>query len=306
MIQCRRRRPWIWLCILGVLAVCSACCIEQDAKDDSRLQVVVTILPQAEMATSIGGERTCVTVVVPPGVEPHTYEPSAAQLVQISRADMYLRLGPGLLPFEDTLVERIRALNPEILIVDTSDGISLIHGKDGEPDDSHGPDPHIWLSPSGLRIMAAHMERGYAEIDPGHQVEYAARKERYLHDVEDADRSVRNALSGMEGEPFLVFHPAWGYFAREYSLIQVAVETEGKEPSAKELSTLITLARERGIRVVFAEPQFSTRGSEVIAREINGTVVLIDPLAPDTLANLQRVAFAISGTYGDAKTEVGH
>jgi len=293
-------------------AVCLAGCLEWSAGensrqcasgDEQRLTVVVTILPQEEVARAVGGERVCITVIVPPGVEPHTYEPSATQIVQISRADIYLRLGPGLLPFEDALVDRLKTLNPGMVIVDMSRGFSPIAVPGQGHDTAYGVDPHVWLSLAHLRLMAENVAEAFSAADPANAGDYTAARDAYIARVEESDRRIRGTLLGMEGKPCLVFHPAWGYFAREYGLVQVAVGEGGREPSARGLSSLIAQAREEGIRVVFAEPQYDTRGSEVVAREIGGTVVLIDPLAPDTLSNLERVASAISGSYGGMKGE---
>lgn len=290
--------------ILVILVAISGCLSE--GRDSGGIPhgrtAVVTVLPQAEVVREIAGGDWEVVVVVPPGVEPHTYEPTASQVARVSRADAYFRLGPGLMPFEDTLVQRIFAREPGIAIVDMSEGISLLYG-DGEGDNGTtqsrtGADPHIWLSPGNLRIMAENVARGLSEVDPAHADDYAARKNTYLEKIDSCTVAIRRNVSGLEGRSFLVFHPAFGYFARDFSLIQVAVEEEGHEPGPAGLSRLVTLARDEGISVVFAEPQFSTRESEVIAREINGTVVLIDPLAPDVLENLVRISGAIGRSYG--------
>jgi len=263
---------------------------------------VVTVLPQAEIVREIAGGDWEVVVVVPTGVEPHTYEPTASQVARVSRADAYVRLGPDLMPFEDTLVQRITAREPGIAIIDMSEGISLLYG-DGKGDEGitrsrTGADPHIWLSPANLLIMAENVARGLSELDPAHAADYAARKNAYLEKIDSCTGAIRRNVSGLEGRSFLVFHPAFGYFARDFSLNQVAVGEGGHEPGPAGLSRLVSLAREEGISVVFAEPQFSTRESEVIAREINGTVVLVDPLAPDVLENLVRISGAIRNSYG--------
>jgi len=263
---------------------------------------VVTILPQAEIVREIAVGDWEVVVVVPTGVEPHTYEPTASQVARVSRADAYVRLGPDLMPFEDTLVQRITAREPGIAIIDMSEGISLLYG-DGKGDEGitrsrTGADPHIWLSPANLLIMAENVARGLSELDPAHAADYAARKNAYLEKIDSCTGAIRRNVSGLEGRSFLVFHPAFGYFARDFSLNQVAVGEGGHEPGPAGLSRLVSLAREEGISVVFAEPQFSTRESEVIAREINGTVVLVDPLAPDVLENLVRISGAIRNSYG--------
>ncbi len=278
-------------------------CLQQDPGDDSRLHVTVTILPQSEIAREIGGERVCVTVIVPPGVEPHTYEPGAGQILEISRSDIYFRLGPGLLPFEDNLVERLRELNPDLLIVSTSDGIELIHGEEGmEEDESGDPghggtDPHIWLSPSNLRIMAKNTGEGLRLADPLHREEYSERETAYLAKIDATDTKIRGILSGLDTRSFMVFHPAWGYFAREYGLSQVAVEEGGREAGIRHLSTLVAFARENGIKIIFADPQHSTRESSVVAGEIDGMVVVLDPLSPGTLQNLEDAASHIARSY---------
>lgn len=254
------------------------------------LEVAVTLLPQAEMVKAVGGERVCVTVVVPPGGDPHTYEPAAGQMVKLSQAGIYFRLGPGLLPFEDTLVDRIREMNPEIVVVDTSGGISLLSG--GEEGERY--DPHIWLSLSNAGKMVENIRKGFVLTDPAFAEYYAGRERQYQSKIREADSFIRATLAGKQGAAFLVTHPAWDYFAKDYGLVQIAVEAEGKEPSAREISTLIDRARREGIHVIFVEPQFSSRESEVIAREINGSVVFIDPLAPDYLSGLQRVASALA------------
>lgn len=276
--------------LLVVLGIAGCTDLPRDQGKAAPLEVAVTLLPQAEMVSAVGGERVCVTVVVPPGTDPHTFEPAASQMVKLSQAEIYFRLGPGLLPFEDTLVDRILEMNPEIVVVDSSEGISLLSGDE----EGERYDPHIWLSLSNAGVIVGNIRKGFVLADPSFAEYYAGREQQYKERIGEADASIRASLAGTEGAAFLVTHPAWGYFAQEHELVQIAVEAEGKEPSAREISTLISRAREEGIHVIFVEPQFSTRESEVIAREINGSVVFIDPLSPDYLTNLQRVASAIA------------
>ncbi|MDD1715729.1 MAG: zinc ABC transporter substrate-binding protein, partial [Methanolinea sp.] len=203
------------------------------------LEVAVTLLPQAEIVNAVGGERVCVTVVVPPGGDPHTYEPAAGQMVTLSQAGVYFRLGPGLLPFEDTLVDRIRVMNPEIVVVDMSEGIPRLSG-DGE---GEGYDPHIWLSLTNAEKILENTRKGFVLADPSFAEYYTGREQQYKDKIREADTSIRVTLAGKQGAAFVVTHPAWGYFARDYGLVQIAVESEGKEPSAREISTLIDRAR---------------------------------------------------------------
>jgi len=283
--------------------VLSCCCVGKETKNATSGQekvAAVTILPQRDLVREIAGENWTVMVVVPPGADPHTHEPTATEIARLGRADVYFRLGPGLLPFEDVLVARLVAQNPGMLIVDTSAGIPLIHetGEEtGGGAGEHGADPHVWLSPSGLRTMAENVFEGLSGRDPTHREDYRARTDAYLRRVDACEESIRKRIAGLEGRPFLVSHPAWGYFAREFGLSQVSINGEGREPTARELFQLVSYAREEGIRVVLTEPEFSARESEVIAREVNASVVVIDPLAPDVLLTLERMAKAIADSY---------
>jgi len=268
------------------------------------LNVTVSILPQKYFVDRIGGQYVVVNVMVEPGASPTTYEPRPEQLRALSKADAYLRIG---VPFEDAWMERIAAANPEMLIVDTAQGIERMpmlarheHGE-GEGESTgevRNPDPHIWLSPRLVKVQARTICEALVLLDPEHAAAYRANLDRFLADVDALDRDIREALAGVENRKFMVFHPSWGYFARDYGLQMIPIEVGGQEPSAAELAALITEAREEGIEVVFAQPEFSTQKAEAIAREIGGRVLLISPLALDWLDNLHRVAETFAEVLG--------
>lgn len=272
------------------------------------IRVAVTIPPQEEMVREIGGDHVEIFVMVPPGSDPHTYEPRPALVTKAAEADIYLTLGRGLLPVEDVLASRFRDMNPDLVIVESSQGIIYLRNSEGteesnirsystepvEPD-SHGkasPDPHIWLSLRNAEIMSENTRDALIMADPAHEKEYRENCDRYTARLKDLDRTITDAFSRNNPGIILVTHPAWEYFARDYDLTMVAIEHEGKEPTAKDLEALIILARTHGVRVVFAEAQESTREAETIAREIGGTVRVIDPLAGDYLASMERVSQA--------------
>jgi zinc transport system substrate-binding protein len=257
------------------------------------LKVAVTLPPQAEMVREVGGDHVEVQIVVPPGADPHTFEPTAGELVRLSDNTLYFRIGPGLLPFEDILVGRLQEIEPGIRVIDSSEGITLLTSTD--PDEKGSPDPHIWLSLRNAEIMTVHVRDALIEADPANAAEYRANSDDYISRLHEADGEIGQALSGSGVHTILVTHPSWGYFARDYGLTQVAIGEEGKEPTARELQQLVNLAEKQKIRVIFAEPEFSVRGAEVLAAEINGTVVLVDPLAEDYLENMRLVAAAFEG-----------
>jgi zinc transport system substrate-binding protein len=153
-----------------------------------------------------------------------------------------------------------------------------------------GLDPHIWLSPPLVKIQARTILAALQEADPAHRSDYAANFNAFMAQLDQLDDDLKKTFAGKRGLQFMVFHPAWGYFAHAYGLKQVTVEIEGKDPKAAQLKELIQHAREDGIKVIFVQPQFSAKSAELVAREIGGQVAFADPLAEDWMANLREVA----------------
>lgn len=267
--------------VAGVLAGCG-----QNATPaaPAALHVTVSILPQRYFVERVGGEYVAVNVMVEPGASPATYEPQPEQLRALSVADVYFGIG---VPFENAWLERFASVNENLLLVDTTQGIERL----GEPGN---PDPHIWLSPALVKVQSQTIYETLAQLDPAHQETYRANLESFLADIDALDADIRETLTGVENRKFMVFHPSWGYFARDYGLEQLPVEVGGQEPSAAELAALVAGAKQEGIKVIFAQPEFSTRSAETLAQEIGGEVLLISPLAPDWLDNLRRVAGALA------------
>ena len=261
-----------------------------------KLQIIVSILPQKYFVERVGGENVSVEVIVEPGASPATYEPKPQQLRMVSKANAYISIG---VPFENAWMNRITAANRQMLIVDTMQGIERmpmavhVHEEEEKPvlhDNAENPDPHIWLSPQLVKLQAQTIYKALVQLTPEQADIYQANLESFLSDIEALDAELRESLAGLEQRKFMVFHPAWGYFARDYELEMIPIEVGGTEPSAAELATLIAEAKKEKIKVIFAQPEFSTRDAETIAQEIDGEVLLLDPLAPDWLKNLRYVS----------------
>ncbi len=269
--------------------------------------MVVSIAPQRYLVERIGGEHVRVSVMVGAGDNPHTYEPKPDQLKALSSA-------AGLLRHR----RRVRgvwigahrlALNRAMRVVDkpprASSGcrcrsiMMKTTRKRKMATTRAALDPHVWTSPRLAAQQARVMAAALAELDPPHAADYAANLAALEADIAALDADLRATLAEVKGRKFMVFHPSWGYFARDYGLEQIAVEVGGQEPSAQELAALITTARAEGIRVVFAQPEFNTANATTIAREIGGEVLLISPLAEDWLDNLRTVADAFSSALAE-------
>ena len=276
----------------GFLLIFLCCAQEAQARP---LRAFVSILPQKFFVEKIGGDLVDVAVMVEPGANPHTYEPKPKQMVALAKTSVYFAIG---VPFETVWLAKIAGTNPNMLVVHTEAGIPKIpmkvHHDEGSPRE-HGhagiKDPHVWLSPPLVMILAGNILEALLRLDPAHGAVYEKNHTSFMKELVGLDEEIRAALRGKgKNVEFMVFHPAWGYFAQTYGLEQVPVEIEGKEPKPAELQYLIQYARERGIKVVFVQPQFSSLAAQAIAKSIGGQIVFVDPLAADWATNLRQVA----------------
>jgi zinc transport system substrate-binding protein len=156
--------------------------------------------------------------------------------------------------------------------------------------DHEGLDPHIWLSPPLVKIQAHTIMNALQEIDASHRALYESNFQQFVSQINKLDAELKTIFAGKQGLQFMVFHPSWGYFAQAYGLKQVPVQIEGKDPKPAQLKELIEHAREKNIKVIFVQPQFSAKSAKLMAKEINGEVAFVDPLAKNWSANLSEVA----------------
>lgn len=271
--------------LLGLMTAMAGCTgADGEMEDNDRIAVVVTIPPQQEFVERVGGDHVRVILLVPPGADPHTYEPAPAVLAAVAEADLYAMVGSGI-EFEIAWGEKIAALNPDMTVVNCSQGVEFI-----------AADPHIWTSPRNAKVMVENIRDGLIEADPENAEDYRRNAAAYLDDLDALDAEISALIAGSGVRVVLVDHPSWAYLARDYGFEEVAIESEGKEPSPKRIEHLIRLAEEEGVRVVFASPEHSTRSAGVIAEAIGGSVVTVSPLKKDYLDNMRQVAAAFAGS----------
>lgn len=291
---------------IASLTACSGPSVkEEEAK--TPLQVTVSIVPQEYFVKRIGGDRVSVNAMIQPGTDPHTYEPKPEQLKTTARSQAYFKIGVSL---EDAWKDRLNSVNQQMLIVDTSQGVDKIpltaeHDHDHDHDHNHDHDhakakteqagkntldPHIWLSPKRVKAQAKTIYQTLAQLDPGQEAIYRANLEKFSQELDALDQEIRQNLAGVKNKKFMVFHPEWGYFAQDYGLEMIAIEIDGNEPSAAQLSQLIKQAKKENIKVIFTQPEFSQKSAETIAREIGGQVIPISAFAENWSENLRQVS----------------
>ncbi|MDY0039402.1 MAG: zinc ABC transporter substrate-binding protein [Desulforhabdus sp.] len=276
---------------------------------EQKIAVTVSIQPQKYFVQRVGGDLVDITVMVPAGASPHSYEPKPQQMVALAKSKIYFAMGVN---FEQAWLDKLSAASPKMLVAYTAAGIQKRfmarhthsheeseaehHGHSESADSEHGgTDPHIWLSPPLVMLQAHNILTGLIQVDPENREIYEVNYRNFIVELVDLDKKIRDLFWRKgKGLKFMVFHPAWGYFADAYGLQQVPVEIEGKEPKARDLRHLIELAGQTGIGVLFVQPQFSARSAQTIADEIGGRVVAADPLAVDWQNNLLHVAEAIA------------
>ncbi len=305
-------RPTCRACVISVLLtlfLCWTVCRADEAAAQSESAVIafVSVPPQAYIVERVGGDHVAVEVLVGPGQSPATFEPTPRQMTRLDEAQVYFRVG---VPFENTLLPEIQAIYPELIMCDQREGIELLKIEDGhhhrhEGDDrgildmSHDRtqtelDPHVWLDPDLVRIMARNTCNELCRLDSVHSGGYQRNRDAFVAELDSLKTRIAAILAPHKGKSFFVFHPAYGYFGRAFGLRQIAVEIDGKEPSARELAAVMERADAEGAKVIFVQPQFSSKGAQAIADAIDATVVPIDPLARDYLENLLQVAKSIA------------
>ena len=292
----RGRVAWAVFVVAFVLAAVTVAWRAQGRSAESpRLRVVATVPPQAWLVKRIGGERVDVEVLLPPGASEHTYEPTPQQVARLADARLVVEVGHPALLFERRLLDTMLAREPRPLVVEMVPGGTP---PNAAPVHDHGRDPHSWLSPRVMRAAAGDVEAELEKLDPPGAPLYRANLRQALADIDRLDADLRRELAHLPQRRFLVYHPAWGYFARDYGLQQVAIETDGKEPSPRRLIELVEAARRAGTRTVFVQRGEYDRPAQAIADELGGKVVALEPLAEDWPGSLRRTAAALREAGG--------
>ena len=259
------------------------------------LNVMVSILPQKYFVEQIGGEYVAVSVMVPAGADPHTYEPKPQQLVHLSRSRIYFAIG---IPFESAWLGRFLSVNTDMHVVYTDRGIEKVPARDYHHANEHevnpeALDPHIWLSPPLVMLQVRTIYSELLKADQIHANTYSERYKALTGQIAHLDSELKKQFHNLgDRNKFIVFHPAWGYFAQAYNLEQIPIEIEGKEPKPGDIMHIISYAREHNINVIFAQPQFSAKSAQTIADAINGEVIYADPLAENWMQNIKNIADA--------------
>ncbi|MFA6128141.1 MAG: zinc ABC transporter substrate-binding protein [Bacteroidales bacterium] len=293
------------VCLFIPFALFTGCKSRQ--ADESRPVITVTILPYQYFAEQLTGDHFKINVLVPPGVSHHNYDPTPRQLQELEKSKVLFI--NGNLGFETGWIPKLRANYKDLTIVNLSAGIDLIADEEGEGGhgsemmqtaDSHGHDhegidPHYWMSVVEARKFAKSMAIGLIQADPSCRQMVDQNLNRLIIRLDSLNFALSNRFKNLSHRSFLIFHPALAYLARDYNLIQHSMELGGKEPTASHFKTLVDLAGTEKINTIFIQKEYDQENAMTLARETGAKVITIDPMSPDWLAEMERLAKEIAG-----------
>ena len=259
--------------------------------NDGRIGVVVSIGPQIEFVKAVGGDKVDVTLMVPSNADPHTYEPLANQLSQVSNAKMYAELGTPI-EFEVNYMDKIKAINPNMLVVNTSQGINLI--PNSAENESTSMDPHDYVDPKNAEIMVNNIYQGLVQIDPEDKDYFQKNRDNYLQQLDDLDKNTTKLLKGKQGTNILIYHPAFGYYAKDYNLTQVGAMINDEEPSPQRIAMMVNIAKQNNITIIYSEPQYDHKFMQSIASQIGAQVLNVNDLDEHYVQNMENIAIEFS------------
>jgi len=283
----------ILIIILVSLLIISGCdkkVNSQNSINSERLVVGVSIVPQETIVKAVAGNLVDIAVMIPPGSSPANYAPSPGELRKLSEAKIYFAIG---VPTEQAnIIKKIDAITKDIKVVDCVTEVAQVY-----PDRYFAPgerDPHTWLSPKRVGVMIDVVQRELSLIDPEHKEIYKDNASKYKAKLDKLDNEIRDSLVSLPNKTFIVYHPSFGYFADDYGLDMVAIEEGGKKTTAERIQEIIKLAKEQNIKVIFYQSSITSKQADIIAAEIGGYTVQVDPLARDYISNLQKTAQAFA------------
>jgi zinc transport system substrate-binding protein len=257
----------------------------------TKISVTASILPLGDFCQKIGGKYVGVSVLVPPGASPHTFEPSPTAVTKATQAKVFVYVGAGLDPWAERLLKAQRT--PGQVVVEAVAGIPLLkdvdeheHGeaaqepKEAEHHHHEAGNPHVWLDPVLAEDICRRIAQALIQVDPAHKNMYEVNLAMYLGKLQTLDNNIKTVVATFRRRDYVTFHPAYAYFSRRYGLREVGVieAAPGREPSPGHLQRIIAAIKKTGVKAVFAEPQLSSRVAEVIAQEAGVKVLILDPL----------------------------
>ena len=255
--------------------------------------VIASIAPVEYLAKAVGGDKIEVQSLAKGDV--HSYEPKPNDMKAVAKARIFIAAG---LEFEEAWIPRFKASAKNLVVVKSDAKIAKLkeeRGEQVERDEKHEAhaDPHVWLNPMLAITMARNISDALIDMDKANKDFYLKNFQKLMNDLLAFDESAKESLAGLKNRKFVVYHPAWGYFAAHYDLEQISIERSGKEPKIDEMASTVKMIKDENIKVIFADPNRSQKSAQVLASQTGAKVELLDPLGYNLLENLKIAVRAI-------------
>lgn len=255
--------------------------------------VIASIAPVEYLAKAVGGDKIEVQSLAKGDV--HSYEPKPNDMKAVAKARIFIAAG---LEFEEAWIPRFKASAKNLVVVKSDAKIAKLkeeRGEQAEHDEKHEAhvDPHVWLNPMLAITMARNISDALIDMDKANKDFYLENFQKLMNDLLAFDESAKESLAGLKNRKFVVYHPAWGYFAAHYDLEQISIERSGKEPKIDEMASTLKMIKDENIKVIFADPNRSQKSAQILASQTGAKVELLDPLGYNLLENLKIAVGAI-------------
>lgn len=285
----------LFLCL--VLAVAFCACAENLDRQTDKITVAVGIVPEATFLEKVSGDLVNIVTLIPPGNSPANYQPTAAEMQALSDAAVYFAMQT---PTEEAnILPKVYDFNKNIIIVNLRDSVSktyplrTIDGHEYSDEHVQSADPHIWLSPKRAAVIVQTIAVELSRLDEQNSKTYMDNAQKYIAELNELDEEIREITEGLENKSFMLYHGAYGYFADDYGLKMISLESDGKPATAAGMQSVIEQAKTESITTVFYQTEFDDRQARTIADEIGGTVLKAAPLSPDYIESLRNFANAL-------------
>ena len=279
------------LSLILIAAFLMGCSVVTPAPVKDKLQITVSIAPQAWLVKALTGELAVVQSMVNVGDDPHTYEPKPSQMKTLAQTDIYFTIG---VEYERAWMPRLSNSNSMMRVVDTTLGVDLLTsgiGLNGSNAQAGESDPHIWFSPQRMKVVAKNMAEALVSYNPVNKSTYDKNLAILLEKIDAVDAGVKEALKNVKHKEFLIMHPMLAYFAMDYGLVQLPVEIGGQEPTPGELAQLLELAHKYQIKTLYVQRNTSVKMAETVTKALGISQIFeVEPLVEDWPANMLKIA----------------
>lgn len=270
---------------------CSNLSKTNETKANDKLTVAVSIPPEEAFVKAVAGNLVNVVTLIPPGKSPENTQPTPQTLQKFSNAKLYFTIG---VPSEkESILPKAKSINKNIKIVNLFDETEKIYKprKFG-----NSIDPHIWLSPKRTEVIIQSIKNSLCSLDPKNKEIYEENCVNYINKLKTLDINIKNKFKNKKNKSFIVYHPAFGYFADDYGLNMIALEKEGKDASPQDLQNLIDIAKKQNLNTIFYEEEVDSKQSRAFAESINGKAQKLSPLSQEYITNMQTMTNDIAKT----------